>query len=613
MSLMSPWLLLIFIPLGTVIVLLYLLKLKRKERLVSSVMIWRDAIADIQANAPFQKLKKNLLLILQLLALLFLVVAVARPFVRTKGIEENKIVVILDSSASMQSTDVSPSRFERAKSRALAIINQMGPGDKMLIIAASSKARVVSSFSSDKKALAASVKRLRATDAPCDMRAALVLASSLVAGESAKSPRIVIVSDGDFGDMPDLPTKNLRLDYLKIGSRCDNVGIVGLDARRTLSGEQQVFVGIENFSNRQKQFNIEVYLGSELVYIKPESLGPQETKQQILGNLQKARGRLTVKLDVNDDLAADNSGVLYLAGQRRIDVLIVSKGNIFLQNALSLDPRTQLTRSEQCPPDLEKRGFDIVVFDCVKPPQTLPPGGYLLIGTSFKGAPAVENATVANPTIIDSEKRHPVTSYVDLSAVRIARARLLKPTPWAVKLAESTSGALIVAGEKDGRRFVQIGFDLLESDFPLHVGFPIFVANCIDWLAPSANAGDGLTVRAGEPAQVNVPASLREVTVTDPNGLTRKFRVTQVPFVYDYTDQVGVYKVRGNNFEQEFACNLASSSESNTKPRDVLRIGRTHFGSTARAIYTNREFYHPAILLALSLLMFEWYAYHRRL
>ena len=59
MSLLSPWSLLLILPLGGIIVLLYLLKLKRKEQVVSSVMLWQDAVADIQANAPFQKLKKS--------------------------------------------------------------------------------------------------------------------------------------------------------------------------------------------------------------------------------------------------------------------------------------------------------------------------------------------------------------------------------------------------------------------------------------------------------------------------------------------------------------------------------------------------------------------------
>ncbi|MDH7602067.1 MAG: VWA domain-containing protein [Armatimonadota bacterium] len=615
MSFLSPWSLLMFLPLGAIITLLYLLKLKRKEQVISSVFLWREAVADIQANAPFQKLRKNLLLILQLGALFLLTAALARPFVRAQGIGEHKVIVILDCSASMQSTDTRPSRFEMARRRALDIAERMGPGDKMLVIAAGSKARVVSGFSSDKKALAYAIRKLKPTDAPCNMRRALLLASSLAAGRSARPPRIVVLSDGGFPDVTDLPMCEMSFDYIKIGSRCDNVGIVGLDARKTLSGEQQVFISLKNFSSRERRFSLEIYLDDQLIDVSEQVLRPRQTKQQILTSLRTAKGRLTVKLDLNDDLAADNSGTLYLTGRRDISVLVVSKGNIFLQNALSLDPRTQLTLTKECPSDLEKRGFDLVVFDCVRPLATLPPGGYLLINTSFPGAPAKRTTVVASPKIIDSERHHPVTAHVDFSPVRIARATLLKPKLWAQTLAETSSGPLIVAGEKDGRRFVQLGFDLLESDFPLHVGFPIFMTNCLEWLAPSESVGDCSATHTGEPAYINVPPSLDELTVVDPDETKRKIKIRQTPVAYEYTDRTGVYRVLGRNFYREFACNLVSTTESDTRPRSSIRISKTKWVSAAHfgSIRTNRELYGSAVLLALALLVFEWYAYHRRL
>ena len=613
MNFLSPLSLLLFLPLAGAVVLLYLLKLKRKEHIVSSVMLWRDAVADIQANAPFQKLKKSLLLLLQLAALLMLAFAIARPFVRAKGISENKIVVVLDSSASMQSTDVSPSRFENAKSRALDVVRKMGPGDTMLVITAGAKTRVVSSFTSDKKALAAAISGLRPVDTGCNMRQAMVLAMSLVAGKSAAPPRIVVLSDGGFGELSDLSARDARLDYLKIGLRCDNVAITGLDSRKTLSGDQQVFIGLRNFSNRERAFNLEIYLGDQLLDIREESMKPGEARQEILGDPGTASGRVTAKLDLNDDLAADNSGSVYLAGRRAISVLMVSKGNIFLQNALSLDPRTQLTRSDACPADLAKRRIDLVIFDCIEPPSSLPPGGYLLVNTSCSQGPADAGKPVSRPTIIDSDKRHPVSAYVDFTSVRMAEASYLSPRPWAVKLVDGDGGALAVAGSRNGRSFVQLGLSLLESDFPLHVGFPIFVANCLDWLAPSLGAGAASTVRTGQPAYIDVPPGLAEITVTDPGGGKHVLKVTQTPVVCDYTDRAGVYRVRGKGFDREFACNLSSTDESDTKPKDALLIGGRQFASSGKAVRTNREFYGIAIFLALAVLMFEWYAYHRRL
>src|SRR4051812_10010952 len=77
---LNPWTALagaaIFVPL---LLVLYFLKLRRREMTVPSTLLWKKAIQDLQVNAPFQKLRRNLLLLLQLLILLFLLLALSRP------------------------------------------------------------------------------------------------------------------------------------------------------------------------------------------------------------------------------------------------------------------------------------------------------------------------------------------------------------------------------------------------------------------------------------------------------------------------------------------------------------------------------------------------------
>lgn len=613
MSLLSPLSLIWLLPLAASIIVLYLLKLKRKERMVSSVMLWQDAVADIQANAPFQKLKKSILLILQLAALTLLVLAVARPFVRARGASENRIAIILDTSASMQSTDVRPSRFGQAKAKALDIVKRMGPGDTMLVITAGAKTQVVASFLSDKRALAAAISNIRAVDTPCNMRQAMVLALSLVAGRSAIPPRIVVLSDGLFDPLTDLSPGKASINFVRIGRGCDNVAITGMDSRKTLSGDQQVFVSLRNFSARERSFNLEVYVQDHLIDVREESLAPGGSRQEILDNVANASGRVTAKLDISDDLTADNAASVYLKKRAKLSILMVSKGNIFLQNALNLDPRTQLVRSEVPPDDLSAGKYDLVIFDRTTPPASLPPGGYLLVDTAGKQAPAQFGEGIQRPTIVDSNRKHPATRYVDFSEVRIAEARCLKPANWASTLIEADSGAIGVAGANNGRRFVQISFSLLESDFPLHVGFPIFVANCLDWLCPASEGGSGDSIHTGQAAYIDVPPVVRSLAVTDPTGLRHSVKVTSTPVIYENTERAGIYQVTGKGIRREFACNVASPQESSIKPRETLKVGSRQFATSAKGVRTNREFYGWLIFVALAVLTIEWYAYHRRL
>jgi len=614
MSLLSPFSLILLLPLAGIIVFLYLLKLRRKERIISSTMLWQDAVADLQADAPFQKLKKNLLLLLQLIAIAFLIFAIARPIVKTKGISENRIVVVIDSSASMQSTDVKPSRFELAKSRAKGIANKMGPRDTMLVITASSKTQVVQSFTSDKNALNSAISKLKPADANCNMRQALVLALSLVAGNSAAPPRIVIFSDGRFGTLTDLPVGNAQLDFVRMGNRSDNVAITGIDSRKNLSGNQEVFIGLRNYSKSDRTFNLEIYAADKLFDIREEKLRAGEIKQEIISNISQLSGKITAKLDINDDLTADNSGSVYLEKPRNMNVLLISKGNIFLQNALNLDPRTRLTRAESVPVDFGKRSYDLVVFDGVKAPANLPQGGYLLISSTSDQGPALtsESSRTGHPTIVDVDEHHPITRYVDFMSVRMAEANHLKPKPWARPLVEGEMGPLAVAGANKGRRFVQLGFDLLKSDFPLHVGFPIFITNCLDWLAPQQIGGSEGS-RTGRPVYIDMPPGTEKITVINPDGIKREIDVNQTPVVFNNTERAGIYRVTGKGISREFACNLASPTESDTSPKESIDIGGRKMSASTKAVQTNREFYWPLALIALCVMAFEWYAYHRRL
>src|SRR5438067_13190470 len=108
MNLFSP-LSLLWLPLiAGLIVLMYILKLKRKDVVVSSTFLWRQVIRDVQANAPFQKLRKNLLLLLQLIIATLVIFALPRPFLQRMSHGGRDVVVIIDTSASMSAVDAAP-------------------------------------------------------------------------------------------------------------------------------------------------------------------------------------------------------------------------------------------------------------------------------------------------------------------------------------------------------------------------------------------------------------------------------------------------------------------------------------------------------------------------
>jgi Ca-activated chloride channel homolog len=218
------------VPVAGVIVAVYILKLRRRDVVVSSTYLWSQVIRDVQANAPFQKLRRNLLLILQLIAAALLVAAIAQPFRRQMGLGGRSIALVVDVSASMGATDARPNRLAVAKDTALRLVGKMRPGDQMLVISAASRPETVTPFTSDRGELRRAIDALCVKDTGTDMRASLALAAALVA--SREESRIDVISDGGFAPISGIDFGKARLAFHEIGQRADNVGIVAADYRR---------------------------------------------------------------------------------------------------------------------------------------------------------------------------------------------------------------------------------------------------------------------------------------------------------------------------------------------------------------------------------------------
>src|SRR3989440_8440162 len=149
-----------------VVILFYLLKRKRVVKLVSSTLLWQRFLAETQASAPFQRLRKNWLLILQIILLTLAVLALSRPFFKTKAKPAELRVVILDASASMQATDESPSRFEKARSEALKWVDTLADTDHMVILQAGGKTEGKQSATTEKAAVRRPPQTRRFSDRP---------------------------------------------------------------------------------------------------------------------------------------------------------------------------------------------------------------------------------------------------------------------------------------------------------------------------------------------------------------------------------------------------------------------------------------------------------------
>ena len=221
-----------------VIALFYLLKLKRDDRVVSSTMLWRKSVDNLRANSPFEKFRANLLLLLQLLLAAALALALKRPLMNLRPKEGVSRALLIDVSASMAATDAEGgSRLEAAKRLARRLVDEMTPGDQMALIAFSNTSEASTPFTGDRARLDALIDDLAVRATSTDIADAMSLALSLLRNRTAKE--IIVVSDGRFPPMGDLPTDGARVECVTVGKSRFNVGITAVDARTDYGDSRQ--------------------------------------------------------------------------------------------------------------------------------------------------------------------------------------------------------------------------------------------------------------------------------------------------------------------------------------------------------------------------------------
>ena len=189
-----------------IIILLYLLKLRRTPVVISSTLLWLKSLQDLTANAPFQRLRKNLLLLLQIVILICIVVALARPYVRAQGAAGRNICILLDRSASMQVVEGGGTRMDLAKEAALGIVDEIERGDKVMLVTFAETSNVLAELTDDRARIRAAIEGVIPSDTRTRLKDAMFVAYSLK--QTTPDLHIAVVSDGNISDLADLGTRS---------------------------------------------------------------------------------------------------------------------------------------------------------------------------------------------------------------------------------------------------------------------------------------------------------------------------------------------------------------------------------------------------------------------
>ncbi len=642
----------------------YFLKLRRRPVRVSSTLLWEEAVRDLQVNVPFRLIRPTWLLLLQLLILGLFLMALARPAIDLpQGVPE-RIIFIIDRSASMSARDVESregmvTRLEAAKQKALDSITQLSrsTGASFAVLAFAAEPVLISSFSSDAGSTRVAISSIEPTDQPGNLKAALQLAGGLFSGdtdESTPRPRglATLYSDGSFADIDSLALSGGEFRFQSVGpqpSRIgesdpdarpaieshDNLGIVAIAARREWEDPTviRIFARVQNASAEPittpliltldgKEVQSTILTVPAATPASAASLDPStaSTPGESAASFKletREGGTATVRIDRADALAADNSASVVLSPASKPTILIVKPdaadppGPDWLNTNIEEMklPRRTMTAT-QFAQEANPR-FSLIIFDRVTP-AAAPSLPSLSFGAGIPGLQAQTTPT-RGTYVINWRRTHPVLRSITLDGVYVGRPlSVITPKP-EDELARGLDGSLIAESSTAGPRHIVVGFELSQSNWPIQVSFPIFLASAIDYLTLRADEHAGGAFTTGEPASLRHAAASR-ITLDGPIKLdiaAPPAATTDSPVSVGILERAGVYRVAGLPdgtlaHDRTIAVNVLDQTESSLAVRQSLRVSGQIVASAA-GDSGPREIWPWLIAAALALLTIEWF------
>lgn len=653
---------LLFIP---AVVAMYMLKLRRDPAVVPSTLLWSKLLTDVEANAPWQRLRRSLLLLLQILLVVIIALLAARPFLERPAGLARDIVLIVDTSASMAATDVAPTRLEAAKAAAIKALKDLPTGGKVSVIAADRTARIVVNETSDLGRVRQAIGDLQPSTMPGDLGDALELASKLAARSG--DAQILVATDAAIA------TPAVQVDapitVLQVGRDRKNQAIVALAVRTAPSSvTRSVFIGVANLDLEAAKRRIEVWGDGNLLEARDISMDAQARSDVVIDDVPNKIRSLEVRLVgrdpassvAPDHLAIDDRAWAVIPPDQTRLILVVGKGDPYLETALSYLPNVELygvTPDEYGPATSRKDGrpWDLVIFEAGLP-ATLPDSPILAIAPPRSSPLGQVEGTLKAPGIGTLNPDEPILRYVDLSTTHIAEAAKLVLPDWARTVIPGPQGApLLYAGLRSGRPTAVLAFEPRQSDLPLQVAFPILLANLTGELL-GGSAAPTEAIAPGTPLTLTIPSGATGLTVTRPDGSTTQLVPSAsggASVTFARTELLGIYTVTpiltagsGSSASPvtsaapaspgasasppppvdpyapvRFAVDLFDVGESTIAPGSVAAIeglGTSPGASPAPGAAatngpatTRDELWVPILLVVLLGLCVEWAVYHR--
>ncbi len=536
----------------------------------------------------------NLLFWLQLAACVALALALARPMFRHAAVKT--ILVIVDTSASMQAVGGASRVFDQGLGKLRQRMDAQGPFTQWFVMASAP----VTALTPTPVATPGEAERLIRSFGPQDLAGNLAAAAQIGQALLGQAPATtLILSD----EAPLSGLEEPGVEWISVGRELPNVALVGVDAEPLLCGgvaaSSRLVAVVENLSDAEQSVRLAVRQEGRQLSQQTVSLAAGVRSSVPLAISNTAQGWIEVEIvSPKDALALDNRATVFLRQSEAVPVAVVSEDAAFRTTiALWLNACEGLVWSVGVPE--EAKPFILITDDSdIVDPRA--------IGTiRFADAASQESGQPAYWLI---EEEHAIGRYlagVEPAGVRPSASitqETGKPVVWALTRGARTP--VVSALEEGTRRTVTFALSAPAARDSSQV--LVTFLNSLRWMIASAG-----TSRTGEP--LALPLASGAVNVTRPDGVTERLPHAGGLFSYDGAAQAGLYRFAQAGQTHVLAANFLDPLESNLRQRAHTWRPGVVAASTEKSATTAQAPLAPMLLwVVVALLLLEWWAYSRK-
>lgn len=586
-----PLFLLITIPL---LILLYILKRKYREEVISSTLLWNEVYKNTRANTPWEKLRKNIMLLLQIVILLLLIFSLMRPFLHFGGKTYKNIILVIDNTASMSAEYGNGTRLDEAKKLAKEVLSSTKDDTNTYIISFDGNSNLLQNGDFNKEISNDIISSISQSYNTGEINETLSFVKAI--GEGIEEEyEVIAITDKDFS-LGDVNGKVVSLANSGVNASIDNI------SHKFLEDKVRVISTITNRGSGEYSGDFSIYDGDELISVEALELKEGENKTLTFDLPSIKSEVLRGELSRKDMIAGDNT-YNHIVGKKKVNkILIVTEQNLFLEKAFSSIQNTEVFKTNSAANLTSADSYDLYIFDSVTPDIMPSKGSILFINPSsneFFNVVSGGEGGEAKAVIGELSK------YLEDTTFTAAKYNSIEIPYYGRGFLNIDEDFIGFKGEIDGRKIAALSFDLHNSDFPLKKEFPILMYELGENLISSGMV-DKNNFKAGERIIAKGLSLDSSITVTYPNGDT--LDISSGDEIRE-DNSLGIYKLNSLDEKELFSVNFPSEKEGNTNVSNISE--NENIASIKTDLKRGLNISPLLIILAMSVVAFEWIMYKK--